>query len=144
MNVAAARVSESAGSARVALDGAAEGFSFPGELLARLGGQSQGRDLALGIRPEGVLVAREAADGFLAVEAQLIEPLGSHDIVDLRIGSQLLRARTRSGFVRKAGDVVFARIDPAQAHFFDTQSGSSLGIRLVTGRAERAAGAEHF
>ena len=29
-----------------------------------------------------------------------------------------------------AGDRVFARIDPAQAHFFDTASGQSLGVRL--------------
>jgi multiple sugar transport system ATP-binding protein len=42
----------------------------------------------------------------------------------------MLRARTRSGFVAKAGDRVFARIDPAQAHFFDTASGQSLGVRL--------------
>ena len=39
-------------------------------------------------------------------------------------------ARTTSGFVGKAGDRVFARIDPAQAHFFDTKSGASLDIRL--------------
>ena len=36
----------------------------------------------------------------------------------------------RAGFVAKAGDQVFARIDPAQAHFFDTASGNSLGVRL--------------
>ena len=34
----------------------------------------------------------------------------------------------RSGFVGQAGDTVFARIDPAQAHFFDTASGKSLGV----------------
>ena len=39
----------------------------------------------------------------------------------------MLRARTASGFVAKAGEQVFARIDPAQAHFFDTASGNSLG-----------------
>ena len=77
-----------------------------------------------------MLVAHEAADGYLPVEAHIIEPLGSYDIVDLKVGSQMLRARTTSGFVAKAGDRVFARIDPAQAHFFDTASGQSLGVRL--------------
>ena len=76
------------------------------------------------------LVAHQAADGYLPVEAHIIEPLGSYDIVDLKFGSQMLRARTRCGFVAKAGDQVFARIDPAQAHFFDTASGQSLGVRL--------------
>ena len=130
MNVAEASVSAEDGAARVALQGTAEGFRFPGELLSRLDGKASGRELSLGIRPEGVLVAHEAADGFLPVEAHLIEPLGSYDIVDLKIGSQMLRARTRSGFVRNAGDRVFARIDPGQAHFFDTASGMSLGVRL--------------
>ncbi|TIM19777.1 MAG: ABC transporter ATP-binding protein, partial [Mesorhizobium sp.] len=39
-------------------------------------------------------------------------------------------ARTRSGFVGKPGVQVFAKLDPAQAHFFDTTSGNSLGVRL--------------
>ncbi|TIW90936.1 MAG: ABC transporter ATP-binding protein, partial [Mesorhizobium sp.] len=86
--------------------------------------------LALGIRPEGVMVSREPTDGYLPVEAHIIEPLGSYDIVDLKVGAQMLRARTRSGFVGKAGVQVFAKLDPAQAHFFDTTSGNSLGVRL--------------
>ena len=86
--------------------------------------------LSLGIRPEGVLIEHEAAEGFVPVEAHIIEPLGSYDIVDLQFGEQMLRARTRSGFVTKAGSQVYARIDPAQAHFFDTASGQSLGVRL--------------
>jgi len=36
----------------------------------------------------------------------------------------------RPGYVANAGDRVFARLDPAQAHFFDTKSGNSLGVRL--------------
>jgi multiple sugar transport system ATP-binding protein len=84
----------------------------------------------MGIRPEGVLVARNATEGYLPVEAHIIEPLGSYDIVDLMVGKQLLRARTRSGYVSGPGEKVWARIDPSQAHFFDTASGNSLGVRL--------------
>jgi multiple sugar transport system ATP-binding protein len=64
------------------------------------------------------------------VTTGIIEPLGSHDIVDLKIGDVVFRARTKSGFAAGQGAAVWARIDPAQAHFFDTTSGSSLGIRL--------------
>ncbi len=129
MNVAGAAVAEDAGKASVTIDGAPQGFGFPAELLSKLNG-SAGKPLSLGIRPEGVLVAHEAADGFIPAEAHIIEPLGSYDIVDLKFGSQMLRARTRSGFVAKVGDRVYARLDPAQAHFFDTTSGQSLGVRL--------------
>ncbi|MBB2974213.1 ABC transporter ATP-binding protein [Mesorhizobium sp. RMAD-H1] len=130
MNVVPARVREAAGSVRITLDEATEGFPFPSELLAKLNGHAVEGNLALGIRPEGVLVSHEAREGYLPVEAHIIEPLGSHDIVDLKVGEGMLRARTPAGFVPRAGERVHARIDPAQAHFFDTKSGKSLGVRL--------------
>lgn len=129
MNVTPATVSESAGKASVTVEGAPEGFAFPSELLSKLNGSAT-RPLSLGIRPEGVIVAHEPAAGLLPAEAHIIEPLGSYDIVDLQFGSQMLRARTRAGFVAKAGDRVFAGLDPTQAHFFDSASGQSLGVRL--------------
>jgi multiple sugar transport system ATP-binding protein len=130
MNVAPVRVSESNGSAQVVPNGAPEGFAFPRELLSKLNGKAASGGLTLGIRPEGLEVRHEAAKGYLPVEAHIIEPLGSHDIVDLKIGEQMLRARTKAGYVARAGDRVFARLDPAHAHFFDAQSGNSLGVRL--------------
>jgi len=131
MNVTNASVTAEGNAARVTVDGAREGFAFPAELLARLDDHkaSNGR-LALGIRPEGVQVRNDSADGFMEVEAHIIEPLGSYDIVDLKVGDQMLRARTKSGYVTTAGKTVWARLDPAQAHFFDTASGQSLGVRL--------------
>jgi multiple sugar transport system ATP-binding protein len=129
MNIAPATVAANGGGARVTVEGAPEGFAFPGELLAKLNGAAN-RNLSLGVRPEGVLVRHDAAEGFLPVEAHIIEPLGAYDIVDLQVGKQMLRARTRSGYVKQAGDRVFARVDPTHAHFFDTDSGNSLGVRL--------------
>ena len=129
MNVAEAKVAEKASAASVTVGDAAAGFEFPQALLSKLNGHAGGQ-LALGIRPEGVLVRREATAGFLPVEAQIIEPLGSFDIVDLKVGSKMLRARTKSGFISGPGEKVYARIDPSQAHFFDAASGKSLGVRL--------------
>ncbi|WEX11127.1 ABC transporter ATP-binding protein [Chelativorans sp. AA-79] len=130
MNVMPARVREEEGAVRVVLDDTTAGFPFPRELLSKLNGHASEGALALGIRPEGVLVSREPREDYLPVEAQIIEPLGSHDIVDLKVGEGMLRARTPAGFVPRAGEQVHARIDPVQAHFFDTTSGKSLGVRL--------------
>ncbi|TIQ38335.1 MAG: ABC transporter ATP-binding protein [Mesorhizobium sp.] len=129
MNVAEATVAAQAGIASVTVGGTPKGFEFPRELLSRLNGHSNG-GLTLGIRPEGVLVRHDAAPGYMPVEAQIIEPLGSFDIVDLKVGSKMLRARTKAGYVSGPGEKVHARIDPEQAHFFDTASGKSLGVRL--------------
>ncbi len=129
MNIAEASVAEAAGAAQVTVGDAPAGFEFPRELLSRLNGHASG-GLTLGIRPEGVLVRHDAAPGYMPVEAQIIEPLGSFDIVDLKLGSKMLRARTKAGYVSGPGEKVHARIDPEQAHFFDTASGKSLGVRL--------------
>lgn len=130
MNIAPAEVKSSKDSAEVGLGGG-QNFGFPSALISQLdAAQGRSGQIALGIRPEGVLVSREEKKGYLPVETHLIEPLGSYDIVDLKLGEQLLRARTRSGYVERAGDKVYARIDPAQTHFFDTASGNSLGVRL--------------
>ncbi|TIU10763.1 MAG: ABC transporter ATP-binding protein, partial [Mesorhizobium sp.] len=85
MNIAEASVADQAGAA---VGGAPAGFEFPRELLSRLNGHSNG-GLTLGIRPEGVLVRHDAAPGYVPVEAQIIEPLGSFDIVDLKVGSKM-------------------------------------------------------
>jgi multiple sugar transport system ATP-binding protein len=130
MNVATARVREESGKASVEIDEASPGFEFPSKLLASLNGHSSGGELLVGIRPEGVLVSHEKKKGYLPVEAHIIEPLGSHDVVDLKLGDCMLRARTPAGFVPKAGVYVHARIDPSQAHFFDRASGRSLDVRL--------------
>ena len=131
MNVVPAGVTAVAGGASVTVNGAADGFAFPAELTGRLdAARAKEGNLTLGIRPEGVLVSREAQDGFLPVGVHIIEPLGAYDIVDLSVGQHMLRARTRSGYAGKSGDTVYARVDPAQAHFFDTAGGQSLGVRL--------------
>jgi multiple sugar transport system ATP-binding protein len=130
MNVAPARVSQEGGAVRVHVDPQDRGFEFPADLLAKLNGHASGKPLSLGIRPEGVILSRDPQPGYTPLEAHIIEPLGSHDIVDLRIGEAMLRARTTSGFVPRVGETVHVRIDPTQAHFFDTASGKSLGVTL--------------
>ena len=131
MNIIDAGVAMNGTGAKVTLKGADEGFSFPAELVGKLdAAKGKAGRLALGVRSEGVMVSREKQDGYLPVEAHIIEPLGAYDIVDLKVGDEMLRARTRTGFVPAPGERVYARIDPSQAHFFDTASGNSLGIRL--------------
>ena len=131
MNVADVVVTGQAGEARVTMAGTDEGFVFPAALIDRLqAAGGAGKALTLGIRPEALEVALTPMAGFIEAEAHIIESLGSHDIIDLRLGSQTLRARTRSGFVPGPGSRVFVRADPARAHFFDADSGNSLGISL--------------
>ncbi len=129
MNIAPAAISEADGKAQVAIDEAS--FELPRELLGMLEAKkATDKKLSLGIRPEGVLVSRTDQPGYRKAEAHIVQPYGGFDIIDLRIGNQTLRARTAAGYVGKAGDQVWTRLDPAHAHFFDNSSGASLDIRL--------------
>ena len=127
MNVADVTVSGAEGAAEVRLAGADQGLRFPAALLQQLPVNGQ---LAMGIRPEALEISLTPAPGAIPLEAHLIEPLGSHDIVDMRVGDGVLRARTRSGLVAGPGTKVWLAADPARAHFFDKVSGQSLGVRL--------------
>ncbi len=128
MNIAKATLQANGTHTKVLLGDGAASFDFPADLTQQITEKKPG--LALGIRPEGVLVSREKATGHVPVEAHIIEPLGAYDIVDLKVGDTFLRARTASGFVGKPGDLVWAQLDPAQTHFFDNDSGDAIKVRL--------------
>jgi multiple sugar transport system ATP-binding protein len=128
MNITTASIGEAGGKATVTID--KEAFELPRELLGMLESKKAKGPLSLGVRPEGVLVSRTSQPGYRPAEAHQVQPFGGFDIVDLKVGESTLRARTPAGFVTKAGDPVWASIDPSQAHFFDNTSGASLDIRL--------------
>ena len=99
--------------------------------LRRFGGASQhGQPMRIALYEPDIpqntgTILRLAA--CLGIEAHLIEPLGAYDIVDLKLGSQFIRARTTSGLVARPGTMVWAELDPAQLHFFDPATGDALG-----------------
>ncbi|HZF21994.1 MAG TPA: ABC transporter ATP-binding protein [Burkholderiales bacterium] len=131
MNVVNGAVRPGGGDTQLILGDNDAQLSFPQKLYPLIVEKKHAEDeLAIGVRPEGVLVARQQTPGYVPVEAHIIEPLGPFDIVDLKFGAQMLRARTSSGYVARAGDVVWAKLDEAQTHFFSTRSGESLHIRL--------------
>ncbi|WP_164662232.1 ABC transporter ATP-binding protein [Tropicibacter sp. Alg240-R139] len=122
MNVTDVALEGGDGGASVMIGGDKQGFHFPGQVVGHL----NGAPLSLGIRPEAVLLSHDAAHGAIEVETTNVEPLGSHDIVDVRVGETVLRSRTEAGFVSGEGQKVWVGLDPLQAHFFDRDSGQAL------------------
>lgn len=101
----------------VSLQGAGTGFTFDEDTLARVKHADAG--VTLGIRPEAVVLHQAKEKGYSEAITTNIEPLGSHDIVDVRLGDSVLRARTESGFFKGEGQKAWVDIDQSQAHFFD-------------------------
>jgi multiple sugar transport system ATP-binding protein len=133
MNIVPVEIVADGGATAVSL-GAGQAFRFPGELRSRIeAALPAGRGIVMGVRPEGVQLAREDGPGRRPMEAHLIEPLGAYDIVDLKLGDRFLKARTASGFVRNPGDRVWARLDAPQVHFFDATTGDTIDVGLGDG-----------
>lgn len=109
---------------QITLHGASTGFAFDETILAGL--RNTGGGVSLGIRPEAVLLRHDSASGYAEAETTNIEPLGSHDIVDVRLGDTILRARTESGFAQGEGQKLWVSLDASQAHFFDKQNELNL------------------
>ncbi|MES2843938.1 MAG: ABC transporter ATP-binding protein [Pseudomonadota bacterium] len=112
---------------RITPVGTDHGFDVPPVLTDQV---RQSGPLSLGIRPEAIELSLTPEPGFTPADAHIIEPLGSHDIVDVRLGPALLRVRTRSGVVAKPGTPVWLRLDAQRLHLFDTATGQSLGVTV--------------
>ncbi len=113
---------EGAGTDAVLRIGGTAAFRVPSATVAHL----NGAPAKLGIRPEALILSHAPGEGFIATETTNVEPLGSHDIVDVRVGDETLRARCASGFVHGEGAKVWIALDPQRVHFFDAASGLSL------------------
>jgi multiple sugar transport system ATP-binding protein len=121
MNVVDVTV-EGGGTEAVLRVGGQAGFRVPSAVVAHLGGAP----VKLGVRPEAILLSHEPREGYTETQTTNVEPLGSHDIVDLQAGTETLRARCASGFVHGEGAKVWMAVDPHRVHFFDAASGNSL------------------
>ena len=131
MNVLKAVVMPHHEGAEVRLGDGDSSFEIPVRSLPAALKTNGGAETMLGVRPEGVRISLEPFVNGSRIEAHLIEPLGAYDIVDLKLGSQLIRARTTSGLVPRPGALVWAELDPAELHFFDPATGDALGTGAV-------------
>jgi multiple sugar transport system ATP-binding protein len=125
MNVVDCRVVAAGSTTKIRLDGMESPFVFGAEVQRRVASAGQD-DIALGVRPEAVLVERSERTGYVPAEIHLIEPQGAYDILDIRIGKPVVRARTESRLVTRIHERVFVKLDEAQTHFFDKKSGLAL------------------
>jgi multiple sugar transport system ATP-binding protein len=85
--------------------------------------------LALGVRPEAVKLAREAKEDYLKAKVHVIEPLGPFDILDIKVDNQFIRAKANTRYIEKPGESVWIQLDEQRTHFFDTDTGKSLQIK---------------
>ena len=79
------------------------------------------RPLAIGIRPEDIAITPGHGDGLHAT-IEVIESMGSANVVYARLGNQRIAVTTPPTFQAAFDDPVSLSFDPAMTHLFDPQT----------------------
>jgi len=91
-----------------------------------------GAPLLLGVRAENIEVDARDTPGTLPAEVLVVEPLGSHNLVTLQAGGQLIKATTHPDAEIRPGATVGLRLDPGRIRWLDAETGSTdLGTPLT-------------
>jgi multiple sugar transport system ATP-binding protein len=85
---------------------------------------SKANEATLGIRPEDVLLHANGA-GTISAVVDVVEPLGSEQVLYLTAGDALITARASAEATVASGDPIVLGINAQRMHLFDTASGAA-------------------
>jgi multiple sugar transport system ATP-binding protein len=122
MNFADVTIQEEGGSL-VAVN---PGFRMPvPPALAGKMGAYKGQSVTLGVRPEDL---RVDSSGAHAVDAlvEVVEPLGSEILLDIKVGNAAMVARVEPTVRAKVHEKIRLSIEPDRLHFFDLKTEAAI------------------
>jgi multiple sugar transport system ATP-binding protein len=127
MNFLDASVSLNDGPATVTVSGGS--FALPDASRELIG-----RELLLGIRAESIEVETEPGDSLVRATVIVLEPLGSHNLLTVRCGDDLLKVSIRPELFPKVDSDVWLRLAPGRIRWMDRETGAAIH----TGKEELA------
>ena len=122
MNFLAAEISPNGNVPVVKLSGG----SFP--LDDPAAGTLAGRKLTLGIRAEAIVVEPEPGEGLIEATVIVIEPLGSHNLLTVRTGDDLLKVSTPPHLFPPLDSSIWLRLEPGRIRWMDAESGRAIPL----------------
>jgi multiple sugar transport system ATP-binding protein len=125
MNFLAAEISADGAGPRVNLSGG----SFPaGPSAAALAG----RRLVLGIRAESIVVEEQSGDGLIEAKVVVVEPLGSHNLLTVQSGDDLVKVSTSPRLFPEPDSSVWLRLEPNRIRWMDPETGAAVDSAAST------------
>jgi ABC-type sugar transport system ATPase subunit len=82
--------------------------------------------LTASVRPEAVLVAREATPGWQEVRVDTTQPTGASTILQVHAGKTPVTLLQPGFITLKSGSPLWVGFDPATLNFFDSDTGANL------------------
>jgi len=85
------------------------------------------KEVIFGVRPEDVTIYFENPTG-KSIDAQIYvtEPLGNKTIVDIKIGTEVIKAVEKASFRGKPEQTVWLRFKESKLHLFDRETGGCV------------------
>ncbi len=116
MNFLEAEVSANGGLPQVAVSGGSFALDDPdARSLA-------GRKLVLGIRAEAIGVEQEAGEGLVHATLVVLEPLGSHNLLTVQLGDDLVKVSSPPDRFPAPGSDVWLRLEPSKIRWMDRET----------------------
>jgi multiple sugar transport system ATP-binding protein len=122
MNFAEATVVEEGGTVMVTNPGLRS--PVPASKAERLRAY-KGQTVTLGVRPEDLVIASDGRGGFDAV-VDVVEPLGSEILLDVKIANSVMVARVEPTVRAKVHEKIKLSVDPERLHFFDAKTEAAI------------------
>ena len=85
-----------------------------------------GRELLLGIRAESITVEDEPRDASIRATVIVLEPLGSHNLLTVQSGDDMLKVATPPHVFRAIDSEVWLRLEPDRIRWMDRETGAAM------------------
>jgi multiple sugar transport system ATP-binding protein len=128
MNFVPVRLSEAGGALYAESETAGLKIKVPAARVAGRLGSYKGQPVTLGIRPEDLRVGGSGESSDLSFDAvvDVVEPLGSEILVDLKAAGQSVVARVEPTVRTKPHDKLRLAFVPERLHFFDAKTEEAI------------------
>ena len=96
--------------------------------LAKAAREGTSDELVLGVRPQDIIVYKDAKKkrGLIKAVLDVIEPLGDMTILDLKVGDHLVKAVVSPDFKAELGDEFWIAFPAKKIHIFDKKTSNCL------------------
>jgi len=82
--------------------------------------------VTIGIRPEHIAVEFAAVPSGVPAQVSVLEPIGSHQVLTLQVGAEVVKVVVPPEFTAEPGRRVWLRFDPARLRLMDPGSGRAI------------------
>jgi multiple sugar transport system ATP-binding protein len=121
MNFLEAKVTSNGNGSGAVVEVSGGSFEFPSDVSALTG-----HNLLLGIRAEAIGVETAGADGLVRAKVIVLEPLGSHNLLTVRCGEDMLKVSVHANLFPLPDSDVWLRLEPARIRWMDRDSGTAI------------------